>query len=191
MQALLSTSSHCDFNPRSPRGGATAKAAAQNAVYRISIHAPHEGERLLCDKWEGDNGKFQSTLPTRGSDLLTVLLGTFDLSISIHAPHEGERLSEIWFIVIPDLISIHAPHEGERHCAEQILREREGFQSTLPTRGSDVTSHPCASLSCGFQSTLPTRGSDERRTARQVIMFEFQSTLPTRGSDLMPSKTLL
>ena len=36
----------CYFNPRSPRGGATKKALADGEMRYISIHAPHEGERL-------------------------------------------------------------------------------------------------------------------------------------------------
>ena len=35
-------------------------------------------------------------------------------------------------------ISIHAPHEGERRNHVQILTKGDGFQSTLPTRGSDA-----------------------------------------------------
>ena len=34
------------FNPRSPRGGATHRRAFSSIALRISIHAPHEGERL-------------------------------------------------------------------------------------------------------------------------------------------------
>ena len=56
------------FNPRSPRGGATSVTRAQMPYFKISIHAPHEGERhTIC-----------INLSTRNS-------------ISIHAPHEGER----------------------------------------------------------------------------------------------------
>ena len=56
----------------------------------ISIHAPHEGERLLCHGQIYPRQLFQSTLPTRGSDLYSFCaLAAF--SISIHAPHEGER----------------------------------------------------------------------------------------------------
>ena len=58
----------------------------------ISIHAPNEGERpeteLALPKMEKE---FQSTLPTRGSDVRKRRFCT-DAHISIHAPHEGERL---------------------------------------------------------------------------------------------------
>ena len=40
----------------------------KNADDRISIHAPHEGERLIATKTIIAIAVFQSTLPTRGSD---------------------------------------------------------------------------------------------------------------------------
>ena len=80
---------------------------------KISIHAPHEGERHI--------------------DKDTLFMAA---EISIHAPHEGERrcmVSVIWYHIYfnprsprggatkqnidraqAELISIHAPHEGER-----------------------------------------------------------------------------
>ena len=57
-----------DFNPRSPRGGATQRLAVLRCDYAISIHAPHEGER-----------------PEREA------IDARAAQISIHAPHEGER----------------------------------------------------------------------------------------------------
>ena len=103
-----------DFNPRSPRGGATRGYTAFAHRGHISIHAPHEGERLSGRQIE-----------------------VFGSRISIHAPHEGERLA--WMplpeppkedfnprsprggatladrdIIAIVEISIHAPHEGER-----------------------------------------------------------------------------
>ena len=57
------------FNPRSPRGGATFFAVYGYATLYISIHAPHEGERRsYLPAGVYANGEFQSTLPTRGSD---------------------------------------------------------------------------------------------------------------------------
>ena len=148
--------------------------------------------------------------------------------ISIHAPHEGERhtdTDEDGYVI---KISIHAPHEGERPCIKRYFiinkthfnprsprggatrqhRQKElciPFQSTLPTRGSDMLQKILLQKSEIFQSTLPTRGSDadrERQQARQYISIHaphegerqlhmafimvyilFQSTLPTRGSD--------
>ena len=57
-----------NFNPRSPRGGAT--------------HRYYDGASPCA---------FQSTLPTRGSDSYHLAVLDFIYEISIHAPHEGER----------------------------------------------------------------------------------------------------
>ena len=81
--------------------------------------------------------KFQSTLPTRGSDLVFCAKFQLDKLISIHAPHEGER-PEWEAVDMPSgEISIHAPHEGERRIISVAFSGIFIFQSTLPTRGSD------------------------------------------------------
>ena len=81
--------------------------------------------------------EFQSTLPTRGSDG-NHHGGFTAAAISIHAPHEGERPVMQYGIKPPYWISIHAPHEGERRFKVPRLGGMAAFQSTLPTRGSDV-----------------------------------------------------
>ena len=58
--------------------------------------------------------RFQSTLPTRGSDVRFPCAALPADKISIHAPHEGERQRYGWRAVCALHISIHAPHEGER-----------------------------------------------------------------------------
>ena len=152
-----------DFNPRSPRGGATQTPRRLLAAAQISIHAPHEGERLIAVSLRPASAGFQSTLPTRGSDRLTspmmrgenvfqstlptrgsdshqrlyVLCGRY---ISIHAPHEGERLRLTLHSIHGNMISIHAPHEGERLLFSLRKVNFKLFQSTLPTRGSDLAS---------------------------------------------------
>ena len=42
--------------------------------------------------------RFQSTLPTRGSDELPMDRGNINIPISIHAPHEGERQRKSAFV---------------------------------------------------------------------------------------------
>ena len=72
LQRLWSGRLKINFNPRSPRGGATPFCELEGKEVRISIHAPHEGERrLIAHSWYNPS-KFQSTLPTRGSDALTM-----------------------------------------------------------------------------------------------------------------------
>ena len=124
------------FNPRSPRGGATDTLYKVLAANAISIHAPHEGERRDSREFYILSLRFQSTLPTRGSDM-SIFLQQRLWQISIHAPHEGERPTMILY------------------CPMFVI-----FQSTLPTRGSDILQNSHAVARVKFQSTLPTRGSD-------------------------------
>ena len=130
-----------DFNPRSPRGGATGQQSILNRAIRVSIHAPHEGERLqrrgqpqhgqhvsIHAPHEGERPisprilsrppLFQSTLPTRGSDRSAKIRPLLSGSVSIHAPHEGERPCRHHPLYFDFQVSIHAPHEGERPSPE-------------------------------------------------------------------------
>ena len=56
------------FQSTLPTRGSDGKAYKSHYATIISIHAPHEGERLLGDCNAIPHGEFQSTLPTRGSD---------------------------------------------------------------------------------------------------------------------------
>ena len=125
----------------------------------ISIHAPHEGERLLP-------------------------IGYLDISptISIHAPHEGER----HYFAVDDyyvqFISIHAPHEGERLLAPASFNVFIVFQSTLPTRGSD-TAKLNIDRTRAISIHAPHEGERLCVCLYATAFNAFQSTLPTRGSD--------
>ena len=100
----------------------------------ISIHSPHTGrDEGRQYNFAAKEGKFQSTLPTRGE---TPRRGLFSCWQHFNplSPH-GERLQN-------DLERVSA-----------LI-----FQSTLPTRGeTDVLGHVFPSYDI-FQSTLPTRG---------------------------------
>ena len=76
------------FNPRPPRGGATAAAQELPVGGSISIHAPREGGDRISNRLFKALQIFQSTPPARGAtaDLRLVLLAG---GISIHAPREG------------------------------------------------------------------------------------------------------
>ena len=152
------TRPRADFNPRSPRGGATNRRAYSGIKGVISIHAPHEGERQMpCLTLTGQVG-FQSTLPTRGSDTRTEFSHTVDRlfqstlptrgsdlrsiktikstdKISIHAPHEGERPSFCGLLRGQGLISIHAPHEGERRCIISVDKAKGSISIHAPHEG--------------------------------------------------------
>ena len=103
-----------DFNPRSPRGGATRASGTPFALAtNFNPRSPRGG--ATSGRWVSlcCRHRFQSTLPTRGSDWQRCDSAGRQ-RISIHAPHEGERHYCIMELVEREVISIHAPHEGER-----------------------------------------------------------------------------
>ena len=79
------------FQSTLPTRGSDAKFLAAQRNSGVSIHAPHEGERL-------DAGAGREAY----------------ITVSIHAPHEGERRYLGHANAKITLVSIHAPHEGER-----------------------------------------------------------------------------
>ena len=102
--------------------------------------------------------------------------------ISIHAPHEGERPDGADNITDLAHISIHAPHEGERLLRLRGVAVKGAFQSTLPTRGSDLVTDALKGEDTDFNPRSPRGGATQapRHKGRGQL---FQSTLPTRGSD--------
>ena len=130
---------HGDFNPRSPRGGATRYHVRQRQRRGISIHAPHEGERRERKDQELTIITFQSTLPTRGSDRTSDSSFCSSRNFNPRSPRGGATRAG-GGVGGQVCISIHAPHEGERLVASAQIFGGFQFQSTLPTRGSDQES---------------------------------------------------
>ena len=149
-----------NFNPRSPRGGATTSTMHQYTRYT-----------------------FQSTLPTRGSDAHRGSENDSENIISIHAPHEGERQEAGFADELIENISIHAPHEGERHDLLVDGGKIAKFQSTLPTRGSDGATALRNVPQPQISIHAPHEGERRIRLPSAWPRQSFQSTLPTRGSD--------
>ena len=153
-----------NFNPRSPRGGATYGVTCDDGAFGISIHAPHEGERRpghrTASLWSGYFNPrsprggattspvdaycsidiFQSTLPTRGSDSHRISLHRPWTYFNPRSPRGGATVIGGGLPVGRIIISIHAPHEGERQYRHSQNAHIMLFQSTLPTRGSDYQS---------------------------------------------------
>ena len=156
---------------------------AYHGLYIVSIHAPHEGERLAAAVGRELDVFVSIHAPHEGERPKKALADGEMRYVSIHAPHEGERQNLITLDGTTPLVSIHAPHEGERPSNKALLKAEIEFQSTLPTRGSDCRPHIYGAPHHKFQSTLPTRGSDNQPRPYCSHTRLFQSTLPTRGSD--------
>ena len=102
---------------------------------------------------------FQSTLPTRGSDPGHRTASLWSGYFNPRSPRGGAtRRTRVFYAV--SIISIHAPHEGERQVRHGSKRRAGGFQSTLPTRGSDADCQ-CDPLHLSISIHAPHEG--ERR----------------------------
>ena len=197
-----------NFNPRSPRGGATGRRSErricrgisihaphegerhfgrgrQRPCLQISIHAPHEGERRFCRKHlKPRMCAFQSTLPTRGSDFAGHRDNAVPVKFQSTLPTRGSDAFGAKILRPRQRISIHAPHEGERPRASGTpFALATNFNPRSPRGGATIVQQTCGVDEKIFQSTLPTRGSDGRQSPQVLKPMRFQSTLPTRGSD--------
>ena len=127
----------------------------------ISIHAPHEGERL------------DLAVVARAED-----------KISIHAPHEGERPA------LPSApadttgyFNPRSPRGGATKTLLHLMAQRLLFQSTLPTRGSDFDRLIAMHTHSRISIHAPHEGERPSPVDAYCSIDIFQSTLPTRGSD--------
>ena len=126
------------FNPRSPRGGATPDGNSLNMSTIISIHAPHEGERLDTSTATPLRRIFQSTLPTRGSDALSAVDDQLQRIFQSTLPTRGSDPPPP-LAPPPQSISIHAPHEGERPYSRATLLLRSLDVNPRSPRGGGTT----------------------------------------------------
>ena len=127
------------FNPRSPRGGATSTMTRAKGGAGISIHAPHEGERLIQE------GRTDGLL-----------------QISIHAPHEGERRRRGLTARSSAHFNPRSPRGGATPSISPLMSRSQYFNPRSPRGGATFAPFSVKPLLLEFQSTLPTRGSDGR-----------------------------
>ena len=172
-----------DFNPRSPRGGATNRFLLKYVPRMISIHAPHEGERLSAQRYLGHANAFQSTLPTRGSDRSCSSAVGGIAGFQSTLPTRGSDNQQAVYSRCRPNISIHAPHEGERQTgrAENTTRTLD-FNPRSPRGGATARRKNKAVLQ-HISIHAPHEGERLGVLADALTIVAFQSTLPTRGSD--------
>src|SRR5690625_412973 len=148
----------CCFNPRAPRGGATARRWQPANAIVVSIHAPRVGARHRIVGRYADRLLFQSTRPAWGRDILDqAIWRRFD--VSIHAPRVGAR-----------------PHQTQPYS------RGVQFQSTRPAWGRDAAQrHPRRSARVSIHA--PRVGARRDADLRKSVLDWFQSTRPAWGRD--------
>ena len=192
------------FNPRSPRGGATARVALRMPAGDISIHAPHEGERhnvkyIAADQWHFNPRSprggatcavffllrrkvyFNPRSPRGGATVFPALCRRKMLYFNPRSPRGGATRGQI----IRGGQACHFNPRSPRGGAtiDFSVKQITMISIHAPHEGERQTRFSYCLKYFAFQSTLPTRGSDFAYTHHIQHNQQFQSTLPTRGSD--------
>ncbi len=195
------------FNPRPPRGGATAQTTTELAQAVVSIHAPRAGGRHAIPRQKQFFDLFQSTPPARGGD------PEMSPSLSILTcfnprPPRGGATCGLDYIRHPLHVSIHAPRAGGRLQSHHPMNRTCQFQSTPPARGGDKKTLSSATTDNSFNPRPPRGGATESRRPHEMnavvsihapraggrrkvdlkdafLQVLFQSTPPARGGDLI------
>ena len=147
-----------DFNPHSPRGGAT-----------------------ICRGSKKEKRIFQSTLPTRGSDRMRSPKRGEGENISIHAPHEGERRQAADMSRGDAYFNPRSPRGGATMLDPDWPGWDDVFQSTLPTRGSDHSGRPCRPDPRVISIHAPHEGERLRPPNRHAYAFAYFNPRSPRG----------
>ena len=112
LDVILSDFLGKNFNPRTPRGGATESLEETHEETAISIHAPHEGVRRINLSSPSRNG-ISIHAPHEGVRRIRALHQTLRLYFNPRTPRGGAT-STLFLCYSQPFISIHAPHEGVR-----------------------------------------------------------------------------
>ena len=150
-----------NFNPRTPRGGATysTNSTAQTTTFQ-STH-PTRGCDLVKKLTTTVKGLFQSTHPTRGCDLICAICSALIVFQSTH-PTRGCDSRSTAATPAGNHFNPRTPRGGATHPKHLVPHQTELFQSTHPTRGCDLRKFKGFAVK-KFQSTHPTRGCDDNR----------------------------
>ena len=139
-----------NFNPRSPRGGATQKGQNNGKNDNISIHAPHEGERR------------------RGQTICRRQTCYFNP----RSPRGGATSGDWITLELPQGISIHAPHEGERRPYRARHQGDKDFNPRSPRGGATAEKCICIQHFREFAEYYPLRHGDARCIAPQDCIIQ-------------------
>ena len=185
LDVILSDFLGKNFNPRTPRGGATESLEETHEETAISIHAPHEGVRRINLSSPSRNG------------------------ISIHAPHEGVRRLRRACSPARQIFQSTHPTRGCDLLLERSRGHTAHFNPRTPRGGATVAKSPLMLPVSNFNPRTPRGGATSRGGGHGQptnisihaphegvrhgfwdvpdCKFRFQSTHPTRGCDLLES----
>ena len=173
------------FNPRSPRGGATNYTFLKCKEDYISIHAPREGERQFAKFVRTVFTQFQSTLPARGSDSFAFSRSRRIQYFNPRSPRGGATNGN----VISDTyatISIHAPREGERPSGRLLWSDAQPISIHAPREGERQHSFIIFFYTFNFNPRSPRGGATVFCQFARVEL-EISIHAPREGERLCPT----
>ena len=135
-----------------------AKMEATQAV--ISIHAPHEGERLfnfLQPFWQ--ENLFQSTLPTRGSDLYSTLPNVPASNFNPRSPRGGATRKVCAILTLLVYFNPRSPRGGATFIFKDVAYCCPYFNPRSPRGGATTGTYIAASRKCDFNPRSPRGGA--------------------------------
>ena len=128
---------------------------------------------------------FQSTLPTRGSDMPLQDKAKNDIVFQSTLPTRGSDLHNFHHTHPQGIyFNPRSPRGGATSIFAPYKKAPLRFQSTLPARGSDGCALQRAGKCGGFQSTLPARGSDHYVCVYHDKIQHFNPRSPQGGATI-------
>ena len=127
-----------NFNPRSPRGGATRYYVFNTFRQRNFNPRSPRGGATVCCVVPMTASKFQSTLPTRGSDNTIAYFILKSTYFNPRSPRGGATRYYVFNTFRQRNFNPRSPRGGATRAIFFKKLNKCRFQSTLPTRGSDL-----------------------------------------------------
>ena len=151
-------------------------------IINISIHAPHEGERPKRPRGAWNCVRFQSTLPTRGSDKSCRAYGGQASDFNPRSPRGGATIVSQYMLKIDQYFNPRSPRGGATACFISFARSSAHFNPRSPRGGATCN---LVFLLCPPHISIhaPHEGERQKQRLEAELQELFQSTLPTRGSD--------
>ena len=152
------------FQSTLPTRGSDGKWFESADTIKISIHAPHEGERRALGITTIEEGKqFQSTLPTRGSDVLPLMLLVVDITFQSTLPTRGSDLLE-----------------------RKKRKWKRDFNPRSPRGGATAANRILGHITNHFNPRSPRGGATLQRLWSGRLKINFNPRSP-RGGATMPA----
>ena len=175
-----SLSHETDFNPRSPHRERPPPDAPPPPEPPISIHAPLTGSDSDAFCMKRFHCRFQSTLPSQGATLPTILYRRHTYLFQSTLPSQGATLILLSRGTMR-IFQSTLPSQGATY-ASVVSSNSNGISIHAPLTGSDRAGGFDYSQIFHFNPRSPHRERHMLTVIKRVGSDKFQSTLPSQGA---------